>query len=41
VSDVGFDERAGAVLRDRLQIVHAQLLDPDVPDIYRRRRLNR
>src|SRR6476469_6946156 len=27
VSDIGIDERGAAVLHDRLQIVHAQLLD--------------
>jgi hypothetical protein len=31
VSDVGFDERGAAVLRDWLQIVHAQLLDESYP----------
>jgi hypothetical protein len=27
VSDIGIDERGASVLHDRLQIVHAQLLD--------------
>jgi hypothetical protein len=31
VSDVGFDGRGGAVLRDWLQIVHAQLPDALYP----------